>query len=59
METIIEVINGCGFPIATCIALFYYICKIQTPLINSITENTNAILTLVDSLKKEGSEENE
>lgn len=59
LENIIGLINGVGFPIAMCVALFYlnnFTLKAQQKALNelqvSIQNNTNATNNLANSIKR-------
>lgn len=59
LQTIIDLVNGVGFPIAMCIALFWlnnFTLKAQQQslleLKSSIQDNTNATNNLVEVIKR-------
>lgn len=59
LDSIITLINGVGFPIAMCVALFWFnqfTLKAQAQALNelkeSINNNTNATNNLADSIKR-------
>lgn len=59
LQTIIDLINGVGFPISMCVALFWLnngTLKSQqqalTELKSVIQQNTNAVDNLADSIKR-------
>lgn len=59
LQTFIELINGVGFPISMCVALFWLnsgILRNQQLVLSelkvSIQNNTNAVENLADSIKR-------
>ena len=59
LSTVIELINGLGFPIAVCVALFWFnrdIIQTQHKLLSelkdTIRDNTEAIKDVLDALKR-------
>ena len=50
MNTIVTLIGSLGFPIACCIALFYFINKTMKELKASMDANTLMLTTLVNKL---------
>ena len=49
-----QAIATVGFPIVMCGVLCYYIFKVQTSLIDSINENTKALLKLQERSEDDG-----
>lgn len=46
-----NLVSNLGFPIACCVALFYYINTTQKELVETINKNTSAMEKLLDKLK--------
>jgi len=52
MDTIIDIIQSLGFPIAICIWLLYDKLKIQKQILDAINNNTTALRLLEKKLDK-------
>lgn len=52
-NAIIQVISTLGFPIATAIALFWYMVKIQKELSSVVTDNTEVLLRILEHMKED------
>jgi len=52
METIVELINNCGFPIACVIAMGYYVNTTVKELTQTIANNTNVMEKIADRLDR-------
>lgn len=61
MNDVLTAISTVGFPTVMCGALCYYIYKVQTPLIEAINKNSEAISKLASALEvqKHGKTETE
>lgn len=61
MNDVLTAISTVGFPTVMCGALCYYIYKVQTPLIEAINKNSEAISKMANALEvqKHGETENE
>lgn len=53
MNDIAQIIASLGFPIAMCLALCWYIYKVQTPLTAALVKLTERVDTLLDRLEDE------
>lgn len=51
MNDVLTAISTVGFPAVMCGALCYYIYKIQTPLIEAINKNSEAISKMASALE--------
>lgn len=60
MNDVLTAISTVGFPTVMCGALCYYIYKVQTPLIEAINKNSEAITKMASALEveKHGETEN-
>ena len=60
MNNVLTAISTVGFPTVMCGALCYYIYKVQTPLIEAINKNSEAITKMAGALEveKHGETEN-
>ena len=60
MNDVLTAISTVGFPAVMCGALCYYIYKVQTPLIEAINKNSEAITKMASALEveKHGEPEN-
>lgn len=52
-NAIIQVISTLGFPIATAIALFWYLVKCQKELSDVINDNTEVLLRILEHMKED------
>lgn len=52
VETVTQLINNLGFPIAVCGCLFWYIVKIEGKQSEALTKLTEAVNRLLDLLDK-------
>ena len=52
-NAIIQVISTLGFPIATTIALFWYLVKCQKELADVISDNTEVLLRILEHMKED------
>lgn len=61
MDGVLTAISTVGFPTVMCGALCYYIYKVQTPLIEAINKNSEAISKMASALEgqKHGKTETE
>ena len=59
MNDVLTAISTVGFPAVMCGALCYYIYKVQTPLIEAINKNSEAITKMASTLvvKENGEKE--
>ena len=53
MNDIAQIIASLGFPIAMCVALCWYIYKVQTPLTAALVKLTERVDSLLDRLEDE------
>lgn len=53
MNDIAQIIASLGFPIAMCVALCWYIYKVQTPLTAALVKFTERVDSLLDRLEEE------
>lgn len=51
MNDVLTAISTVGFPAVMCGALCYYIYKVQTPLIEAINKNSEAITKMASALE--------
>lgn len=51
MNDVLTAISTVGFPAVMCGALCYYIYKVQTPLIEAINKNSEAITKMAGALE--------
>jgi hypothetical protein len=51
MNDVLTAISTVGFPTVMCGALCYYIYKVQTPLIEAINKNSEAITKMASALE--------
>lgn len=51
MNDVLTAISTVGFPAVMCGALCYYIYKVQTPLIDAINNNSEAISKMANALE--------
>lgn len=51
MNDVLTAISTVGFPAVMCGALYYYIYKVQTPLIEAINKNSEAITKMASALE--------
>lgn len=51
MNDVLTAISTVGFPTVMCGALCYYIYKVQTPLIEAINKNSEAISKMASALE--------
>lgn len=61
MNDVLTAISTVGFPAVMCGALCYYIYKVQTPLIEAINKNSEAISKMASAMEvqKRGEKETE
>lgn len=52
MSEFVNVISNVGFPIACCVGMGIYIYKVQTNLVEIVTNNTKAIEKLIERIGK-------
>lgn len=59
MNDVLTAISTVGFPVVMCVSLCYYIYKVQTPLIEAINKNSEAITKMASALgvKENGEKE--
>ena len=53
MESLTQIISTLGFPIATAVALFWYMVSEQKELRAVIDNNSNILLRILEHLKEE------
>lgn len=51
INTIMTLVGSLGFPIACCIALFYFINKTMKEVKDALNNNTNAMTTLINKIE--------
>ena len=59
MNDVLTAISTVGFPAVMCGALCYYIYKVQTPLIEAINKNSEAITKMASALEAKENGEKE
>lgn len=52
-NTVMQVISTLGFPIATAVALFWYMVKVQKELSSVVTDNTEVLLRILEHMKED------
>lgn len=52
INMIIQLINGCGFPIAACIGIFYLYNKSITSITNTLTKLDSTLDNVASTLEK-------
>ena len=53
MDDLVQIISTLGFPIATAVALFWYMVTEQKELRSVIDNNSNILLRILEHLKEE------
>lgn len=52
VNLIVQLVNGCGFPIAACIGIFYLYNKSITSITNTLTKLDTTLDNVAETLKR-------